>query len=107
MPRWQHQSKAAGGERFDQAARPGYPQRMSMPPVLTETARPSRSRTAETQSKTGSDEKLRASQALEILEQHVLLDGVRIVLDDERSRGSSLYNTPGAFRLLRLFGFFR
>src|SRR2546423_13281092 len=107
MPRWQHQSKAAGGERFDQAARPGYPQRMSMPPVLTETARPSRSRTAETQSKTGSDEKLRASQALEILEQHLLLDGFRIVLDDERSRGSYLYNAASGSRPSDLYGFFR
>jgi len=29
---------------------------------------------------------------LEILERHVLLDGFRIVLDDERSRGSYLFN---------------
>src|ERR1700750_227074 len=79
---------------------------MSMPPVLTETARPSRSHTAENKSTTGNDEKAHAARALEILERHVLLDGFRIVLDDERSRGSYLYNAASDSRLIDLYGFF-
>ena len=75
-----------------------------MPPVLTETARPSRSRTAETQTKNETVQV--ASRALEILEQHVLLDGFRIVLDDERSRGSYLYNAATDSRLIDFYGFF-
>jgi L-lysine 6-transaminase len=76
-----------------------------MPPVLTETARPSR-RSEESEAKTGSQDKVTASRALEILEQHVLLDGFRIVLDDERSRGSYLYNAATDSRLIDLYGFF-
>src|SRR2546430_3743146 len=92
--------------RFDQIHRPSYPQRMSMPRVLTETARPSRSRTAENKTKTANEEKAIASRALEILEQHVLLDGFRIVLDDERSGGSYLFNAASNSRLIDLYGFF-
>jgi L-lysine 6-transaminase len=76
-----------------------------MPPVLTEPARPSRSRTAENQPKENEDKGI-ASHALEILEQHVLLDGFRIVLDDERSRGSYLFNAASNSRLIDLYGFF-
>src|SRR5438045_494446 len=90
----------------DQSRRPSYPQRMSMPPVLTETARPSRRRTAERKSKTANQEKAVASHALEILEQYVLLDGFRIVLDHERSRGSYLFNAASNSRLIDLYGFF-
>src|SRR5438874_1182685 len=79
---------------------------MSMPPVLTETARPSRRRTAERKCKTANQEKAVASHALEILEQHVLLDGFRIVLDHERSRGSYLFNAASNSRLIDLYGFF-
>src|SRR3954465_10229092 len=79
---------------------------MSMPPVLTETARPSRSHPAESKSKTANEDKPVASRALEILEQHVLLDGFRIVLDDERSRGSYLYNAATDSRLIDFYGFF-
>jgi L-lysine 6-transaminase len=76
-----------------------------MPPVLTETARPSqRSRTV-TQSNTITDPSL-ASRALETLEQHVLLDGFRIVLDHEKSRGSYLYNAATNSQLIDLYGFF-
>jgi L-lysine 6-transaminase len=75
-----------------------------MPPVLTETARPSRSRTGER--KSGNDQRSSAARALEILERHVLLDGFRIVLDDERSRGSYLYNAATDSRLIDLYGFF-
>jgi L-lysine 6-transaminase len=76
-----------------------------MPPVLTETARPSR-RSAESKPKTGTQDKTAASRALEVLEQHVLLDGFRIVLDDERSRGSYLHNAATDSRLIDLYGFF-
>jgi L-lysine 6-transaminase len=75
-----------------------------MPPVLTETARPSR-RSAESKPKTGTQDKA-AARALEVLEQHVLLDGFRIVLDDERSRGSYLHNAATDSRLIDLYGFF-
>src|SRR3954470_11551251 len=78
---------------------------MSMPPVLTETARPSRSRTAESKPTTN-DERSSAARALEILERHVLLDGFRIVLDDERSRGSYLYTAASDSRLIDFYGFF-
>ena len=47
-----------------------------------------------------------AARALEILEQHVLLDGFRIVLDHERSRGSYLHNAASDSRLIDLYGFF-
>src|SRR4051794_13477376 len=76
---------------------------MSMPPVLTETARPSRSRSAESQPNENSKS---AARALEILEQHVLLDGFRIVLDDARSRGSYLFNAASDSRLIDFYGFF-
>ena len=79
---------------------------MSQPPVLTETARPStRSRTSESKS-TKTNKPIAAARALEILEQHLLLDGFRIVLDHERSRGSYLYNAASESRLIDLYGFF-
>src|SRR2546423_7386875 len=78
---------------------------MSMPPVLTEPARPSGCRAAENP-KTETEQKAGASRALEILERHVLLDGFRIVLDDERSRGSYLFNAATNSRLIDLYGFF-
>jgi L-lysine 6-transaminase len=77
-----------------------------MPPVLTETARPSqRSRSIVSQT-TNEDRHAGAIRALETLEQHVLLDGFRIVLDDERSRGSYLYNAATDSRLIDFYGFF-
>jgi L-lysine 6-transaminase len=47
-----------------------------------------------------------ATRALETLEQHVLLDGFRIVLDHEKSSGSYLYNAASDSRLIDLYGFF-
>jgi L-lysine 6-transaminase len=77
-----------------------------MPPVLTETARPSqRSHSSVSKSNTITSPTV-ASRALETLEQHVLLDGFRIVLDDEKSRGSYLHNAATDSRLLDLYGFF-
>jgi L-lysine 6-transaminase len=79
---------------------------MSQPPVLTETARTSsRSRTSQSKTQTGKGNAA-ATRALEILEQHVLLDGFRIVIDDEKSRGSYLYNAASDSRLIDLYGFF-
>ena len=78
-----------------------------MPPVLTETARPSqRSRSSVSKSTTTSSQTAVATRALEILEQHLLLDGFRIVLDHEKSRGSYLYNAATDSRLIDLYGFF-
>src|SRR5207248_1639289 len=57
-------------------------------------------------SKTANSRKIPAARALEILEQHVLLDGFRIVLDDERSHGSYLYNAASDSPLIDLYGFF-
>lgn len=77
-----------------------------MPPVLTETARPSqRSRSSVSQS-TNIQSLSAASRALETLERHVLLDGFRIVLNDESSSGSYLYNAATDSRLIDLYGFF-
>ena len=60
---------------------------MSMPPVLTEAAS-SRSRTT----KSEKQKAISPSKVLEEIEQHVLLDGFKIVIDLDRSRGSYLYN---------------
>src|ERR1700731_3431906 len=73
---------------------------MSMPPVLTEAAS-LRSRTTKSE-KTG----LVPSQILETIEQHILLDGLKIVVDLEKSRGPYLYNAVDNRRLIDLYGFF-
>jgi len=73
---------------------------MSMPPVLTEAAS-LRSRTTKSE-KTG----LVPSQILETIEQHILLDGFKIVVDLEKSRGPYLYNAVDNRRLIDLYGFF-
>ncbi len=74
-----------------------------MPPVLAESARPSQ-RSHRNESKSASNPN--ATHALETLEQHVLLDGFRIVLDHERSRGSYLYNAATDSQLIDFYGFF-
>ncbi len=77
-----------------------------MPPVLTETARTSpRRQVPESQSKVHDQEK-DASSVLNHLEQHVLLDGFKIVIDLEKSRGSYLHNSVNDQRLIDLYGFF-
>src|SRR5438105_9736393 len=79
---------------------------MSMPTVLTEAARRSSrhriSGSEPTTDKKGHD----ASSVLKILEQHVLLDGFKIVVDLEKSRGSYLHNAVNDQRLIDLYGFF-
>ena len=74
---------------------------MSVPPVLTETAS-SRSRATKSEKQKG----IKASNVLETIEQHVLLDGFKVVIDLEKSRGSYLYNLAGERRLIDLYGFF-
>jgi len=49
---------------------------------------------------------MNASGVLQSLEQHILLDGFRIVIDLEKSRGSYLYDAATGHRLIDLYGFF-
>src|SRR5437588_7132801 len=74
-----------------------------MPPVLTEAARPSkkRSRIAETKASVQD-----GARALHVLEKHVLMDGFKIVIDLEKSRGSYMYDEATGGRLMYLYGFF-
>ncbi|MEY2492709.1 MAG: L-lysine 6-transaminase, partial [Verrucomicrobiota bacterium] len=70
--------------------------------MLTEAARPSQRRS------TGSKKRDRidAGHVLHELEQHILLDGFKIVIDLEKSRGSYLYDAATGHRLIDLYGFF-
>jgi L-lysine 6-transaminase len=74
---------------------------MSMLPVLTEAASP-RSRATKSETQKG----IAPSNVLETIEQHVLLDGFKVVVDLEKSRGSYLHNAVGNRRLIDLYGFF-
>src|ERR1700680_1622339 len=74
---------------------------MSMPPVRTETPS-ARSRTAKSEKQKG----VKASNVLQTLEQHILLDGFKIVVDLEKSRGSYIYDAASDRRLIDLYGFF-
>src|SRR5213082_1464805 len=67
---------------------------MSVPPVLTEAASP-RSRGT-----------ISPSTVLDTIERHVLLDGFRIVVNLDKSRGSYLHNAVDDRRLIDLYGFF-
>jgi L-lysine 6-transaminase len=75
-----------------------------MPPVLTEAAS-SRSRTTKSE-KSRSRGTISPSKVLEEIEQHVLLDGFKIVVDLDKSRGSYLFNAVTNKRLIDLYGFF-
>src|SRR4051794_278391 len=80
---------------------------MSLPPVLTEPIRsPRPGAGGETNVAKTSDGHAIALKALETLEQHVLLDGFRIVLDHEKSQGSYLFNAASNSRLIDFYGFF-
>jgi L-lysine 6-transaminase len=70
--------------------------------MLTEAATSSRRRS------TGSKKRDRidAGHVLHELEQHILLDGFKIVIDLEKSRGSYLYDAATGHRLIDLYGFF-
>src|SRR5213080_1796571 len=74
---------------------------MSMPPVLTEAAS-SRSRTT----KSEKQKAISPSKVLETIEQHVLLDGFKVVVDLDKSRRSYLHNAVTNKRLIDLYGFF-
>src|SRR6195256_5829093 len=74
---------------------------MSLPPVLTESAS-SRSRAAKSEKQKG----VTPANVLETIEQHVLLDGFKVVIDLDRSRGSYLHNRVDNRRLIDLYGFF-
>ena len=74
---------------------------MSMPPVLTEAAS-SRSRAT----KSEKQKAISPSKVLEEIEQHVLLDGFKIVVDLDKSRGPYLHNAVTNKRLIDLYGFF-
>jgi L-lysine 6-transaminase len=72
-----------------------------MPSVLTEAAS-SRSRTA----KSEKQKAISPSKILETIEQHVLLDGFKVVVDLDKSRGPYLHNAVTNKRLIDLYGFF-
>src|ERR1700730_12564437 len=75
---------------------------MSMPPLLTEAGRTSRTRLSKSKSKKSVD----PSRVLHALGDHILLDGFKIVLDQEKSRGSYLFDAANGHRLIDLYGFF-
>src|SRR5438270_3441711 len=74
---------------------------MSMLPVLTEAAS-SRSHTAKSEKRKA----IVPSKILETIEQHVLLDGFKVVVDLDKSRGSYLHNAVSDKRLIDFYGFF-
>jgi L-lysine 6-transaminase len=75
---------------------------MSIPPVFTEAARDSRLPVQKSKNR----QLLDASGVLHQLERHILLDGFKIVIDLEKSRGSYLYDAATGHRLIDLYGFF-
>ncbi|MEY2490869.1 MAG: L-lysine 6-transaminase [Verrucomicrobiota bacterium] len=77
-----------------------------MPSVLTEAARTSSRRRISESNTPFHDKAQAAAAALKTLEQHVLLDGFKIVIDLEKSRGSYLHNEVNDQRLIDLYGFF-
>src|SRR5438876_5202401 len=74
---------------------------MSIAPVLAETPS-TRNRTP----KREAEKPIAPSKVLETIEQHVLLDGFKIVVDLDKSRGSYLHNRVDNRRLIDLYGFF-
>src|ERR1700757_3161182 len=75
---------------------------MSMPSMLTEAARASRPRLSKSKNK----KSVSPSRVLSTLGEHILLDGFKIVLDQEKSRGSYLVDAANGHRLIDLYGFF-
>ena len=69
--------------------------------MLTEAVS-SRNRAA----KSEKQKRISASSVLAILEQHILLDGFKVVIDLEKSRGSYLYDAATGHQLIDLYGFF-
>src|SRR5437667_534710 len=113
IPRWpkrlrkrtrsgRKRSRPPPSASVDQFSGESYSQRMSMPPMLTEAARTSRPRLSKSKNKKSVD----PSRVLHVLGDHILLDGFKIVLDQEKSRGSYLYDGATGHRLIDLYGFF-
>src|SRR5438270_4482673 len=75
---------------------------MSIPPMLSEPAQASQRRSIGSKKR----DRIDVSQVLHELEQHILLDGFKIVIDLEKSRGSYLYDAATGHRLIDLYGFF-
>jgi len=73
-----------------------------MPPVLTEAARTS----SERRVSASKDRPIAATNVLKTLEEHILLDGFKVIVDLEKSRGSYLYDAATGHRLIDLYGFF-
>src|SRR4029078_4269681 len=76
---------------------------MSMPPMLTEAASTSSRGRVSASKKTNAGSK---SPVLEQIAEHVLMDGFRIVIYLEKSKGSYLYYAAHEHRLIDLYGFF-
>jgi L-lysine 6-transaminase len=74
-----------------------------MPPMLTEAARTSARRPSTEKEQ---NDYAKAARALDIIGAHVLLDGFKVVIDLEKSRGSYLYDAASGHRLIDLYGFF-
>src|SRR5204862_7980981 len=74
---------------------------MSIAPVLAETPS-TRNRTP----KSETEKAIAPAKVLHTIEQHVLLDGFKIVVDLDKSRGSYLYNAVDDRRLIDFYGFF-
>jgi len=70
--------------------------------MLTEAARKSRPRL----SKSKARKTVAASRVLSVLDEHILLDGFKIVIDLEKSHGSYLFDGATGHRLIDLYGFF-
>src|ERR1700751_2348954 len=70
---------------------------------LTETSPPGSAKRSATAGKTRDISSL---GVLQTIEQHVLLDGFKVVIDLEKSRGSYLYDKANQHRLIDLYGFF-
>src|SRR6266568_5482679 len=87
---------------------------MSIPPVSAigqirrgELAEPSRAmRDRNRTTKSERQRPIAPSKVLDTIEQHVLLDGFKVVVDLDTSRGSYLLNAVDGRRLIDLYGFF-
>ena len=75
---------------------------MGLPTVVSNKAASSPGRDPSKKKDQGID----PAHVLSSLEQHILLDGFRVVIDLEKSRGSYLYDAANGHRLIDLYGFF-
>src|SRR5882672_11108964 len=74
---------------------------MNIAPVLAET--PS---TRNRRPKSETEKAIAPAKVLHTIEQHILVDGFKIVVDLDKSRGSYLYNAVDDHRLIDFYGFF-